>query len=71
VFARKGGGWEEIYRLDNGARVAAPVLLPHGSEDTVVPIAQSKAMADALPAAGRYRAAWRGSARAPVRHLRY
>ncbi|MCC7330857.1 MAG: S9 family peptidase [Gammaproteobacteria bacterium] len=35
------------------ARADAPVLLIHGVDDTVVPIAQSEAMADALKAAGK------------------
>jgi dipeptidyl aminopeptidase/acylaminoacyl peptidase len=31
----------------------APILLIHGKDDTVVPIAQSREMADALKAAGK------------------
>jgi dipeptidyl aminopeptidase/acylaminoacyl peptidase len=34
-------------------RVAAPVLLIHGKDDTVVPLAQSQVMADALKKAGK------------------
>ena len=39
-----------IRRLD---KLAAPILLIHGRDDTVVPIGQSRRMAQALRAAGK------------------
>lgn len=38
---------------DLASRADAPILLIHGIDDTVVPIAQSEAMADALKSAGK------------------
>jgi dipeptidyl aminopeptidase/acylaminoacyl peptidase len=37
----------------SAATIRAPILLLHGTEDTVVPLAQSKMMARALDAANR------------------
>jgi dipeptidyl aminopeptidase/acylaminoacyl peptidase len=43
----------EISPLSHADNADAPILLIHGSDDTVVPIEQSEAMADALKAAGK------------------
>jgi dipeptidyl aminopeptidase/acylaminoacyl peptidase len=43
----------EISPLVHAADADAPILLIHGTDDTVVPIAQSEDMEDALKAAGR------------------
>jgi dipeptidyl aminopeptidase/acylaminoacyl peptidase len=39
--------------LTHAAEASAPILLIHGKDDTVVPLVQSKAMADALHRAGK------------------
>ncbi|QOJ30989.1 MAG: S9 family peptidase [Gammaproteobacteria bacterium] len=58
-FLREAIGAEDesaMARISPGrqaARADAPVLLIHGIDDTVVPIAQSEAMADALGRAGK------------------
>ena len=44
---------EQISPMAHVAAADAPVLLIHGKDDTVVPIAQSEDMADALKAAGK------------------
>ena len=43
----------EISPQSHAASADAPILLIHGSDDTVVPIEQSEDMADALKAAGK------------------
>lgn len=43
----------EISPLSHADSADAPILLIHGSDDTVVPIEQSEDMADALKAAGK------------------
>jgi dipeptidyl aminopeptidase/acylaminoacyl peptidase len=43
----------EISPLSHADNADAPILLIHGSDDTVVPIEQSEDMADALKAAGK------------------
>ncbi|WP_368667126.1 alpha/beta fold hydrolase [Novosphingobium sp. 18050] len=45
--------YAEISPRRFAAKADAPVLLIHGKDDTVVPIAQSRAMADALKDAGK------------------
>jgi len=44
---------EAISPIDHVAPVTVPVLLIHGRDDTVVPYAQSKEMAEALQRAGK------------------
>jgi dipeptidyl aminopeptidase/acylaminoacyl peptidase len=44
---------DEISPMAHVAAADVPVLLIHGKDDTVVPIAQSEDMADALKAAGK------------------
>jgi len=60
LYARQVGSfWRDRQQLKDTSpvrlaeRFEAPVLLVHGSEDSVVPFAQSQAMADALTAAGK------------------
>ena len=43
----------EISQLSHADNSDAPIVLIHGSDDTVVPIEQSEDMADALKAAGK------------------
>jgi dipeptidyl aminopeptidase/acylaminoacyl peptidase len=43
----------EVSPVAHVDKVTAPILLIHGKDDTVVPIAQSQVMADALKAAGK------------------
>jgi dipeptidyl aminopeptidase/acylaminoacyl peptidase len=43
----------EISPAEHADRVKAPILLIHGKDDTVVPLEQSRVMADALKAAGK------------------
>jgi dipeptidyl aminopeptidase/acylaminoacyl peptidase len=43
----------EISPIEHIDQVKVPVLLIHGRDDTVVPLAQSEAMADALKKAGK------------------
>ena len=44
---------DSISPARQAARADAPVLLIHGTDDSVVPIGQSREMADALKAAGK------------------
>jgi len=43
----------EISPLSHADNADAPILLIHGTDDTVVPIEQSEDMSDALKAAGK------------------
>ena len=45
--------YDEISPVKQAARAACPVLLIHGTDDTVVPITQSRKMESALKAAGK------------------
>jgi dipeptidyl aminopeptidase/acylaminoacyl peptidase len=48
-----GAALRAVSPAHQAANVRAPVLLIHGANDTVVPIAQSRRMADALRSAGK------------------
>ncbi len=45
--------WDEISPAKQAARASCPILLIHGTDDTVVPIGQSREMESALKAAGK------------------
>ncbi len=45
--------WDEISPTKQAARASCPILLLHGTDDTVVPIEQSQEMESALKAAGK------------------
>jgi dipeptidyl aminopeptidase/acylaminoacyl peptidase len=46
-------GWSAISPADQAAKASCPILLIHGTDDTVVPISQSQHMQNALKAAGK------------------
>ncbi|MDI7775243.1 S9 family peptidase [Asticcacaulis sp. EMRT-3] len=46
-------GWDDISPVHQAARASCPILLLHGTDDTVVPINQSQRMESALKAAGK------------------
>ena len=53
IGAEDGAAMARLSSRQLAARADAPVLLIHGIDDTVVPVAQSEAMADALGRAGK------------------
>jgi dipeptidyl aminopeptidase/acylaminoacyl peptidase len=46
-------GWDDITPVKQAARASCPILLIHGTDDTVVPISQSRKMESALKQAGK------------------
>ncbi|MGN6423852.1 MAG: alpha/beta hydrolase family protein [Asticcacaulis sp.] len=46
-------GWDAISPASQAAKASCPILLMHGTDDTVVPIHQSQRMESALKAAGK------------------
>ena len=53
LFMGPESGWDEISPDKQAAKASCPVLLIHGTDDTVVPIDQSRRMESALKAAGK------------------
>lgn len=45
--------WDDIAPVRQAVKASCPILLIHGTDDTVVPINQSQRMESALKAAGK------------------
>ncbi len=52
-FLGDKAGWDDVSPARQAAKASCPILLIHGTDDTVVPIEQSRRMERALKAAGK------------------
>ena len=52
-FMGPASGWDDVSPAKQAAKASCPVLLIHGTDDTVVPIGQSRRMESALKSAGK------------------
>ena len=52
-FMGDKSGWATVSPAKQAAKASCPLLLIHGTDDTVVPIQQSRLMESALKAAGK------------------
>ena len=52
-FMGAESGWDAVSPARQATKASCPVLLIHGTDDTVVPIDQSRRMESALKAAGK------------------